>query len=118
MLALLGLLGLAIAVLFGSLVLIVAAWPEGVEYILTVRFLRSAWLASVVGSILTVVFLTSQATGRSIGSSLSPGAWMDLKEFTPGVAALRATPRNSSPMVTLSRALRQGNSASPWNRRG
>ena len=35
---------LGLAVLFGSLVLIVAAWPEGPEYILAVRFLRSVWL--------------------------------------------------------------------------
>ena len=33
-----------LAVLFGSLVLIVAAWPEGPEYILAVRFLRSVWM--------------------------------------------------------------------------
>ena len=33
-----------LAVLFGSLVLIVAAWPEGPEYVLAVRFLRSVWI--------------------------------------------------------------------------
>jgi copper transport protein len=35
-----------------------------------------------------VVFLTSEATGRSIGSALGPAAWVDLKESTPGLAAL------------------------------
>jgi copper transport protein len=79
---------LALAVLFGALLLIVTAWPEGIEYILTVRFLRTFWIVGLVGSVATVVFLTSQATGRSLGSSLSPGAWVDLKESTPGLAAL------------------------------
>ena len=79
---------LALAVLLGSLVLIVTAWPEGIEYILTVRFLRLWWMVGLIGSIFTVVALTSQLTGRSFGGSLSPGAWMDLKEFTPGLAAL------------------------------
>ena len=31
-------------ILFGSFVLIVVAWPEGPEYILAVRFLRSVWI--------------------------------------------------------------------------
>jgi putative copper export protein len=79
---------LALAVLLGSLVLIVTAWPEGIEYILTVRFLRLWWMIALVGSVFTVVSLTAELTGRSFGSSLSPGAWMDLKESTPGLAAL------------------------------
>lgn len=79
---------LGLAALFGSLVLIVTKWPEGIEYILTVRFLRTAWIVGLVGSVLTVVFLTSQATGRSVGGSLSPIAWFDLKDSTPGLAAL------------------------------
>lgn len=79
---------LGLAALLGSLVLIVTKWPEGIEYILTVRFLRTAWVVALAGSILTVVFLTSQVTGRSIGGSLSPIAWFDLKDSTPGLAAL------------------------------
>jgi putative copper export protein len=79
---------LALGVLLGALVLIVTAWPEGIEYILTVRFLRTAWVVGLVGSVLTVVFLTSQVTGRSVGGSLNPSTWIDLKELTPGLAAL------------------------------
>ena len=44
---------MSVAVLFGSFVLIAMAWPEGVEYILTVRFLRITYyiaVASTVGS--------------------------------------------------------------------
>jgi hypothetical protein len=78
---------IGLAVLFGSLVLIATAWPEGVEYILTVRFLRTAWIVSLVGSVLTAVFLTANVTGKSIGASLNPLAWTDL-EGASGIAAI------------------------------
>ncbi len=79
---------LGLAALFGALVLIAVAWPEGVEYILTVRFLRTAWAVAVAGAFLNVVTLRAQLTGEGIGASLSPTSWTDLKDFTPGVAAL------------------------------
>lgn len=79
---------LGLAALLGALVLIVTAWPEGVEYILTVRFLRSAWVVSMVGSILTAIFLRAQLTGESVGSSIFPTSWSDLTDTTPGLAAL------------------------------
>jgi copper transport protein len=78
---------IGLAVLFGSLVLIATAWPEGVEYILTVRFLRTAWIVSLVGSVLTAVFLTANVTGKSIGASLNPLAWTDL-DGASGIAAI------------------------------
>jgi len=79
---------LTIAVLFGSLVLITYAWPEGIEYILTIRFLRYTWIIAVLSTALLVVCLSAEATGKSIGSSLSPSGWFDLKDTTPGIAAL------------------------------
>ena len=78
----------ALASVFGGLVLIVTAWPEGVEYILTVRFLRLVWLAGLAGAVLTTVFLTAQVSGRSVGASMSPTSWRDLADSWPGVAAL------------------------------
>jgi putative copper export protein/methionine-rich copper-binding protein CopC len=78
---------IGLAVLFGSLVLIATAWPEGVEYILTVRFLRTAWIVSLVGSVLTAVFLTANVTGKSIGASLNPLSWTDL-DSASGIAAI------------------------------
>lgn len=79
---------LGLAVLLGSIVLIVTAWPEGVEYILTVRFLRIVWVVAVAGSVGTAVFLTAQTTGKSPGSSILPTAWSDLTDTGPGIAAL------------------------------
>ena len=79
---------LALAALFGSLVLITVAWPEGVEYILTIRFLRYAWLAAFLGTVVTVACMTAQATGKGFTSSLSPTSWFDLAHSTPGKAML------------------------------
>lgn len=79
---------LSLAVLFGSFVLIVVAWPEGVEYILTVRFLRTAWAVAVFSSVCVAILLTAQTTGSSVGASLSPTSWVDLKDSAPGLAAL------------------------------
>jgi copper transport protein len=79
---------LGLAVLLGSIVLIVTAWPEGVEYILTVRFLRIVWVIALIGSISTAIFLTAQITGKSPGSCIVPTAWSDLTDTGPGIAAL------------------------------
>jgi copper transport protein len=82
------LISLGVAVLFGSFVLIATAWPEGVEYILTVRFLRSAWLLTLAVAVFNTACVAARMTGKGIGSSLSPGAWGDLTDTTPGIAAL------------------------------
>ncbi|HEX2785108.1 MAG TPA: CopD family protein [Ilumatobacteraceae bacterium] len=82
------LISLGVAVLFGSLVLIATAWPEGVEYILTVRFLRSAWLLTLAVSVFNTACVAARISGKGIGSSLSPTAWNGLTDTTPGIAAL------------------------------
>jgi copper transport protein len=69
---------LGLAVLFGSFVLIVVAWPEGPEYILAVRFLRSVWILTFAGTLLYVVALSAAVNDASLGSGLSPGSWLDL----------------------------------------
>jgi copper transport protein len=82
------LISLGVAVLFGALVLIATAWPEGVEYILTVRFMRSAWLLTLAFTIFNAACVRAQISGGSIGGSLSPTSWGDLTDTTPGIAAL------------------------------
>ena len=79
---------LGLAILFGSLVLIAIAWPEGVEYILTVRFLRTTWIVSMVSTYLFAGALAASQTGAGIGSALVPTGWGDLMDSTPGKAAL------------------------------
>ncbi len=82
---------LGLAVLFGSLVLILVAWPEGPEYILAVRFLRSVWLLTLVGTLLYVVALTAAVNDESLGKGLNPTGWIDL--FDAGWAGRAAVIR-------------------------
>lgn len=79
---------IGLAVLFGSLVLIALAWPEGVEYILTVRFLRIVCGVAIAGSFFHLVTMTALITNRSIAASINPLAWTDLTSSGPGLAAL------------------------------
>jgi copper transport protein len=80
---------LGVAILFGSLVTIAAAWPEGVEYLVAVRFIRMIWIVALVGTVLYVAAATAAATGESFGSGLNPSNWLDLFDAgAPGIAAL------------------------------
>lgn len=76
-----------VAILFGSLVVIAIAWPEGIEYIITVRFLRSAWIATMVCTFLFVAAMAGAVSGKGFGAGVVPTAWGDLFETTPGKAA-------------------------------
>ena len=79
---------LGLAMLFGSLVVIAIAWPEGVEYILTVRHLRAVWGIALGGSFLYAAALEGVQSGNGIGSSIIPTSWGDLMDTTSGKAAL------------------------------
>lgn len=79
---------LGLAMLFGGLVVIAIAWPEGVEYILTVRHLRTVWVVAAGGTFLFVAALEASQTGKGLGSSLIPTSWGDLLDTTSGKAAL------------------------------
>jgi copper transport protein len=78
-----------IAVLLGSLVLIAAAWPEGVEYLVTIRFIRAIWIVALVGTLLYVAAATAAVTGSGLGSGFNPANWVDLFDAgVPGIAAI------------------------------
>ena len=79
---------LGLSALFGGLLLIARAWPEGVEFILTVRFFRLAWVGAIVGTIFTIISLTATIKGVSIGSAVGPSSWFDIKSDGEGLAAL------------------------------
>ncbi len=82
---------IGLSVLFGSLVLIVAAWPEGPEYVLALRFLRSAWIVGLVGTLIYVSALSAAVKGDSFGSGFNPAGWFDL--FDAGWAGRAAVMR-------------------------
>ena len=80
---------LAVAALFGALVVIAASWPEGVEYLVTIRFLRVLWLVAVVGTLLYVAAATAAVTGTGLGAGFNPTNWLDLLDAgVPAIAAL------------------------------
>ncbi len=80
---------LGIAILFGSLVTVAAAWPEGVEYLVAVRFIRSSWILALLGTILYVSAGAAAVNGTGLGSGFNPSAWLDLVDAGwPGRAAL------------------------------
>ncbi|MEP4648948.1 MAG: CopD family protein [Ilumatobacter sp.] len=69
---------LGIATLFGSLLVITAAWPEGVEYLVTIKFLRAVWIVAMIGTLLYVAFASAAVTPDGGGGPFSPGTWADL----------------------------------------
>lgn len=69
---------LAIATLFGALVVIAAAWPEGVEYLITIKFFRGVWIVALISTLLFTAAATAAATGRGLGGSFNPTTWTDL----------------------------------------
>ena len=71
---------MAILVIFGSLALISVGWPEGPEYIVTVRFLRLTWAVGLIGTLIYVIGFSAQFADGSFGSGLSPGSWLDLND--------------------------------------
>ena len=71
---------LGILVVFGGLALISVGWPEGPEYVVTVRFLRAAWLLSMLGTLLYLVAYAADFNGSSLGTALSPGEWLNLND--------------------------------------
>jgi copper transport protein len=79
---------LGIATLFGSLLVITAAWPEGVEYLITIKFLRGVWFLAAIGTLLFVAFGSAAVTPEGGGSPFSPGTWLDLFDAGWGGRAL------------------------------
>lgn len=80
---------LGILALFGGLALIALGWPEGPEYVVTVRYLRSVWIVALLGTVLYVIAFTSRFTGESFGAAMSPTQWLELADAGwPGRGAL------------------------------
>lgn len=69
---------LGIATMFGALVLIATAWPEGVEYLIAVRFIRSAWIVALIGTVLYVAAATAAVMEESLGAGFNPANWLEL----------------------------------------
>ena len=80
-----------VGILLGALVVIAAAWPEGVEYLVTIRFIRAVWIIALIGTLLYVAAATAAVTGTGLGSGFNPANWIDL--FDAGIPAIAALAR-------------------------
>jgi putative copper export protein/methionine-rich copper-binding protein CopC len=80
---------LGILALFGGLALIALGWPEGPEYVVTVRYLRATWVIALIGTFLYLIAFAARSGDTSFGAAMSPGAWLDLADAGwPGRGAL------------------------------
>ena len=77
---------MGIALIFGGLAIIALAWPEGVEYVITSRYLRAVWIAALVGTVLMLIATHAALADNTLGSSISPVSWLELRD--QGGAAL------------------------------
>jgi len=75
----LGLLRIAeylfVSALFGGLILMLLAWPEGTEYPICLRFFKLTWLLSIVTMYLIVAMNTFRHSNDGFASALSPFSW-------------------------------------------
>jgi putative copper export protein/methionine-rich copper-binding protein CopC len=80
---------IGILALFGGLALIAIGWPEGPEYVVTVRYLRAVWIMALVGTVLYLIAYAAKYHDSSFGAAMNPSDWLDLKDDGwPGRAAL------------------------------
>jgi len=80
---------IGILALFGGLALIAIGWPEGPEYVVTVRYLRAVWIMALVGTLLYLIAYAAKYHDSSFGAAMNPSDWLDLKDDGwPGRAAL------------------------------
>jgi copper transport protein len=80
---------IGILALFGGLALIAIGWPEGPEYVVTVRYLRAVWILALLGTLLYLIAYAAKYHDSSFGAAMNPSDWLDLKDDGwPGRAAL------------------------------
>ena len=79
---------LALAALFGGAMFIALVWPEGVDDMHVPRYLRVAWILSLVSTFFVAGLTTSLTTGKSVTSALVPTSWMELVDTGSGAAVV------------------------------
>lgn len=88
----LGLLRIAeyffLASIFGGLMLIFLAWPEGVDYGVTLRFFRLTWLASVITMYFVVAISAMRASSDGFATALNPFSWFESLNSAGGILLL------------------------------
>ena len=90
-----GLLGLLrileylfIAAIFGGLLTVTLAWPEGIDYGVCLRFFRIAWLLAVSTMYLIVAITAMRNSDQTFMGSLNPFSWFGALNDAAGLILL------------------------------
>jgi copper transport protein len=79
---------IALSALFGAAVFLVLYWPEGIEDMHVMRFLRLSWLTAIISTFFVAVLATSLTTGNSFTSSILPTSWFEMLDSGSGAAII------------------------------
>ena len=70
--------------LFGGLIFIKIAWPEGVEYPVCEKYFRQISIIAIASLLLLMMLMSARQAGTGIGSAISPTSWGPLLETNEG----------------------------------
>jgi putative copper export protein/methionine-rich copper-binding protein CopC len=79
---------LLVAAIFGGLLTVTLAWPEGIDYGVCLRFFRITWLLAVVTMYLIVAISAMRNSDNTFISSLNPFSWFSALNDAAGLVLL------------------------------
>ena len=79
---------LLVAAIFGGLLTVTLAWPEGIDYGVCLRFFRITWLLAVVTMYLIVAITAMRNSDNTFVSSLNPFGWFGALNDAAGLVLL------------------------------
>ncbi|CAB4596510.1 unannotated protein [freshwater metagenome] len=75
-----------VSALFGGLIFIKRAWPEGVEYGITEKYFRQVSILALASLFVLMALMSARQSGGTLASSISPTSWGPLFETNDGRA--------------------------------
>jgi putative copper export protein len=79
---------LLVAAIFGGLLTVTLAWPEGIDYGVCLRFFRITWLLAVVTMYLIVAITAMRNSDNTFVGSLNPFGWFGVLNDAAGLILL------------------------------
>ena len=79
---------LLVAAIFGGLLTVTLAWPEGIDYGVCLRFFRITWLLAVVTTYLIVAITSMRNSDNTFVGSLNPFGWFGVLNDAAGLIML------------------------------
>lgn len=79
---------LLVAAIFGGLLTVTLAWPEGIDYGVCLRFFRITWLLAVVTTYLIVAITAMRNSDNTFVGSLNPFGWFGVLNDAAGLVLL------------------------------